>query len=180
MTWAPSTFPNLIAAIEIDVVQLVGHHAGAVLFDVHLCNPVTPATLFGIITYTPVYCYVHIFQRAMADPQRDEFSRVVPMHKSYDAYRFKTSEPALCRLQKLRNVTREDIGGAGLIRGDRHPQSWKTNIQLDQMRFTPKPDGELEQRDSDTLFELMKLTGRQRKRSTKRESEVPQTCSAVS
>jgi hypothetical protein len=166
----------LVATIEIDVVRLGGHHAGAVLFDVHLCKPVTPATLFGIITYTPVFCYVHIFQRAMADPQRDEFSRVVPMHKTYDAYRFKTSEPALCRLQKLRNVTREDTGGAGLIRGDGYPQSWKTNIQLDQMRFTPTLDGELEQRDGDTLFELMKLTGRQRKRSMKRESEVPHTC----
>jgi hypothetical protein len=106
--------------------------------------------LFGVITETPVYCFPH----RTSDPNFDSSEEILSLRP----------------LQELRSVHLEEGHGAGLLCDSANTVSWTTGISLADVRFLPTIHGELEdERDAETMYELMKIAGRLRRRDLERE-----------
>jgi hypothetical protein len=120
-------------------------------FALSLFKPVKTSILFGLIAETPVYCF----------PYRNLDPSSAPVG----------SIPCLCPLQELRSVHREKGCGAGLLCDDNNNPNWTTRISLHGVEFSLALDGESDcERDADTLYELMKISGRARDGDIKGES----------
>lgn len=136
-----------------DVVD-IGEDAWVQFFHVTLSNPVKSATLFGVITQTPVYRAPRIVYQNMREPKCVE--PPVPQGET----------PTMRRLQALRSIGKPynpPPGEAYLLPDDDAMSDWKTDIKLSKTRHI---GGVLDP----SFYELLKLAGKQRRAERYRES----------
>jgi hypothetical protein len=150
-----ATFPNLIAVFddlsEITRYPKTYHPVEVAGFALSLFKPIKSATLFGLITETPVYCF--------------------PYRRSDSYLDSSTLVPCLSPLQELRSLHREKGDGAGLLCDVNNNPSWTTRISSSEVEFGPALRNEgRDESDVDTLYELMKIASRARSRDFDRES----------
>jgi hypothetical protein len=133
--------------------------------DIYIHKPFSTSTLFGVIGKTPVY-------------------HVRPPHRTCSKFSRKQGKlDYLCEeeerkplIRPLVSIQRVVLDGKAYLIPDRDPRAkWTTNMRLTGAVFTPRLDTNKGSKQVlNTVFELLKLAGRQRDSEFLRQCELKQ------